>query len=53
MSEPKSYKFLLTQRGAELQAILDRIVMIKQSDFDIKEENMDFEEGKLYFVIPD
>lgn len=48
MSEPR---FLLRQKGLELQAILDREVFLSQEEFDILEENDAFEVGKLYFVL--
>lgn len=47
----KESKFLLKQKGIELQAILDREVFITSEEFEKLEETNSFEDGKVYFVI--
>lgn len=44
-------RFLLKQKGLELQAILDMNVFITQEQFEELEKNDAFEIGKIYFVL--
>jgi hypothetical protein len=48
MSEPK---FLIKQKGPELQKILDRDVFLTDEEFDTLKKEGSLDSDKLYFVI--
>lgn len=44
-------KFLIKQRGLELQEILDRDVILTDVEYEALKESGKLEDNKLYFVI--
>lgn len=47
----KESKFLIKQRGLELQEILDRDVILTEDEYNALKESGNLDDTKLYFVI--
>lgn len=47
----KENKFLIKQRGLELQEILDRDVILTEDEYNALKESGNLDDTKLYFVI--
>ena len=47
----KESKFVIKQRGLELQKILDRDVILTEDEYNALKESGNLDDTKLYFVI--
>lgn len=47
----KESKFLIKQKGLELQEILDRDVILTEDEYNALKESGNLDDTKLYFVI--
>lgn len=47
----KESKFLIKQKGLELQEILDRDVILTEDEYNALKESGNIDDTKLYFVI--